>query len=302
VVVSQCSFGYNTSDEYGAGMFFYEHPCAQVSNCTFNDNSCEIWGGGLCCFASSPTVTECTFSENSADYGGGMTCFTGSHPSLTDCMFRLNQGANEGGGICCAGGSSPTLAQVGLYRNWASVGGGLFCKTGAAPPLSGCTFSENSATTGGATYISGASPTITACTYCGNTAACGAGIVCDGFSSPRLVNTVIAYSPQGEAVYCTDPHHSHPLLTCCDLYANTGGDWAGCIENQLDDRGNLCADPLFCDASSRDYSLQAGSPCAPFTPPNPECDLIGAWPVGCTGTAVAEQDPMSWSGLKALYR
>jgi hypothetical protein len=50
--------------------------------------------------------------------------------------------------------------------------------------------------------------------------------------------------------------------------------------------GNISLDPRFCDYESRDFHLAADSPCAPFTPPNPECGLIGAWPVGCAATAV----------------
>lgn len=45
--------------------------------------------------------------------------------------------------------------------------------------------------------------------------------------------------------------------------------------------GNISEDPLFCDPEAENYHLQEGSPCAAFTPPNEECDLIGAFPVGC---------------------
>ena len=46
--------------------------------------------------------------------------------------------------------------------------------------------------------------------------------------------------------------------------------------------GSIAADPLFCDLSNRDLGLLEMSPCAPYTPPNVECHLIGALPVGCT--------------------
>jgi hypothetical protein len=71
-------------------------------------------------------------------------------------------------------------------------------------------------------------------------------------------------------------------LTCCDLHGNAGGDWVGALAPQLGTNGNICLDPLFCDAPAGDLRLQPSSPCAPYTPPNPECDLLGAQPVGCS--------------------
>jgi hypothetical protein len=49
---------------------------------------------------------------------------------------------------------------------------------------------------------------------------------------------------------------------------------------------------LFCHPASGNYQLSEGSPCLPFTSPNEECDLIGAWDVGCNLTSVGE-DPLA---------
>ena len=51
------------------------------------------------------------------------------------------------------------------------------------------------------------------------------------------------------------------------------------MAGQLGNNGNICADPLFCDPGSSNLRLQGGSPCAPEH--NPDCGLIGPWPVGC---------------------
>ena len=90
-----------------------------------------------------------------------------------------------------------------------------------------------------------------------------------------------------------------PILSCCDLCGNSGGDWVGCIEDQFGIRGNISEDPLFCGPDNGDLTLQDCSPCAPFSPPNPEGDLIGAWPVGCGGTPTTRS---TWGGVKALFR
>ena len=106
-------------------------------------------------------------------------------------------------------------------------------------------------------------------------------------------HTIIAFSTDGEAVYC--PPGVSVTFDCCDLFGNAGGDWVGGIADQYGLNGNISADPLFCDPENGDFRLQEDSPCAPGT----ECDLIGAWPVGCGPTA-AEQT--TWGGLKARFR
>jgi hypothetical protein len=106
-------------------------------------------------------------------------------------------------------------------------------------------------------------------------------------------NTIIAFSTEGEGV------GGWVTAECCDIYGNAGGDWVGTIAGQLGQEGNIWLDPLFCDPDNGDFTLRCTSPCAPFTPPNEECDLIGAWPIGCGGTPITLT---RWGGLKALFR
>ena len=81
---------------------------------------------------------------------------------------------------------------------------------------------------------------------------------------------------------CSDV--TNPTLTCCNVFGNVGGDYVECIAEQDTMNSNISLDPLFCDAANGDFRLQDDSPCAPFSPPNPDCDLIGAWGVGCEPT------------------
>ena len=85
--------------------------------------------------------------------------------------------------------------------------------------------------------------------------------------------------------------------SCSDIYGNEGGDWVGCIAGQDMVRGNLATDPLFCDLGSNDVHLDEASPCAPDH--NPECGLIGAWPVNC-GEPTAVRDS-SWGRIKSSF-
>jgi hypothetical protein len=99
-------------------------------------------------------------------------------------------------------------------------------------------------------------------------------------------NTIVAFSAEGEGVSAAGPC---PTLRCCDLFGNAGGDWIGCLAEQLDPvYGNISEDPLFCDPATGDLHLREDSPCAPFSPSNPDCDLVGAWPVGCESSGLPD--------------
>jgi hypothetical protein len=185
------------------------------------------------------------------DGGGGVRC-ENSSPVFTNCRFSGNSAPSGGGGMHCVG-SSPTLTN--------------------------CTFLGNStAADGGGMYCVGSSPTLTNCTFSGNSAILGGGMYSLENSSPTLEKTIIAFSTQGEAVYCDGS--SSAMLNCCDVYGNAGGDWVGCIAAQNGINDNFSIDPLFCGPSgSGNYFLQSISPCAPSSSPCGE--LIGALPVGC---------------------
>jgi hypothetical protein len=91
-------------------------------------------------------------------------------------------------------------------------------------------------------------------------------------------NTIIAFSIQGEAVYCQDTG-TVQVLGCCDLFGNEGGDWVGCVAGQNGQNGNISEDPLFCDAENGDFTLHSDSPCLGEN--NPECGTMGAKGSGC---------------------
>jgi hypothetical protein len=107
--------------------------------------------------------------------------------------------------------------------------------------------------------------------------------------STIMVNTLIAFNTgNAKAIDCVG---GAVIPSCSDIYGNAGGDWVGCIEELEGLHGNISLDPILCGYQNPEapLSLRTDSPCAPFTPPNPECDLIGAWPVGCDFTAVEEE-------------
>lgn len=192
-------------------------------------------------------------------------------------------GRKTGAGILCGEGSSPTIRNCILLDNNASGGGGggISCLA-SSPLIERCIFAHNAADQAGGAVLAreGAQPTIASCTLFGNRAPAGrgAGIYLSSPATIRLDRCIIVESVDGEAV-CCDPESALPILECCDLYGNAGGDWGGCIADQLGVNGNISGDPLFCDPSCLDFHVQVESPCSPEG--NPICGLIGAEPVGC---------------------
>ena len=247
-----------------------------LSGCRFEGNSTTWDGGALACGFSSVQISDCEFIENNARSAGAIDFADGTTFNISDCLFARNS-ANESAGAIL-----------------------MFC--GVAGTYERCTFDSNEASVGGAAlYIEKVSDAhIKECTFWGHTAAgyygsaiyvgeCAAHCLCE--------NTVIAFTLAGQAVQSI--YSDDVEMICCDLYGNAGGDWVGHIAGQYGVSGNISEDPLFCDPEGGDFTLHCISPCAPQTPPNPECDQIGAWPVGCGGTQVTSA---TWGGIKALFR
>ena len=280
----------------GGGMYCVESSAPVLTDCTFSNNTSggglvvgpDPNGGGMYCENSSPTLVDCAFAGNSTGggftspgAGGGMYCWS-STPVLTGCVFEVNTATGSGGGFACIGGH-PLLRDCVFFGNSAGTGmggiGGGAMVSGYDPTFEYCTFHNNSAMNGGgiACYDSllfGLD--VLNCTFYANSATNGAGVYIQNSEDTEIDNSIIAFSTMGEAVQCVA---SGATLTCCDVYNNAGGDYVACISGQNGVRGNISQDPMFQSPGPNGFHLQPFSPCGPFSMPNPECDLIGAWEV-----------------------
>jgi hypothetical protein len=298
--ISNCIFDHDLTEGDGGGMVCQE-ASPTVIDCLFN--TCFAFGSGgaiFCQGESFPTITGCTFQGNIAAYdygsGGAISCGGDSYATIANCRFIGNESYTGFGG---AFGGNGTISNCEFVGNSAQIGGGAVSCRDAT--ISGCVFRCNSGGRGGAIRCAyDSTPLLRCCTVFDNDAwEVGSGIRCEYGSALSVENCIIAFGTGDVAVDCGDD--ATVLLTCCDIYGNAEGDWVGCIEDQLGIDGNICEDPLFCDqyACPPDLTLQECSPCRPFSPPNPECDLIGALPVGCGGTPVTES---TWGALKYQFR
>lgn len=226
-------------------------------------NGFDVHGAGVYCGEQSPIITNCRFVEcHATDSGGGIFINLGGEPILSNCQF-IDCYAGGYGGAMRGCSAAPSLNSCTFIGNYACIdGGGIWLNSLPNPPpypeLVNCTFYEcGSGNSGGGVY--------------------------EGADS-RVLNVLIAFSTGGGAYRGTE----ETILTCCNFYGNEGGDWVGDIASQYGITGNISEDPLFCDPESGNLYLAEDSPCAPFSPPNTGCDMIGAWPVGCAPMSVLE--------------
>jgi predicted outer membrane repeat protein len=257
-------------------------------------------GGAVLCEQASPRFVNCRFYENTSNWwGGGVSCYGGS-PAFVRCSFEANSGA--GGGVMTGSYAAPTFEECLFVGNHGLMGGGMFVAGVSGTPgpvLSRCTFSGNTVSGDGGAILTYSTVTLIQCTFYGNTAAVvGGNIECTMLGARAVLqNTIVAFASAGGSVTCS--HGGSASLTCCDVFGNAGGDGYDCVAGQIGLDGNISADPLFCDPQNGDFTLREDSPCAPFTPPNEECDLIGAWPAGCSPPTPTL--PVSWGRIKATY-
>jgi predicted outer membrane repeat protein len=306
--IRRCTFVENSAAESGGAISGRgEHPLGMplvIEDCIFRENSSSSYDGaiGASCDLS---VSGCTFEANTAGWAGAIYLLNdhGVDFTVTDCAFVENSG--DYGTVLveeASSAGSTMISSCSFVRNEGRSGGacGVYSYGHGEVTLSECLFWDNvSSECGGAlyllTYVGAEVPLVDHCTFFGNAAPHGGTIygVNEGGDHPVVQNSIIAFGSGGEAI-----DGWSPMLTCCDIYGNEGGDWVGAIADQYGINGNISLDPLFCAPGNGDFTLHQDSPCAPFTPPNEECDLIGAWPVGCGPTAVRMR---TWGAIKALF-
>lgn len=68
---------------------------------------------------------------------------------------------------------------------------------------------------------------------------------------------------------------------CSDIYGYSGSSWIEGDDGDVDTNNVIFLNPLFCDTSAGDFSVDSLSPCSPFSPLNPCGTRIGAFEPTC---------------------
>ncbi len=276
LLVSRTGFESNTAP-YGSALFAFYAGILDLEECTFTQNEghavmiidgqnvymdrCE-WieneDFGMDCTANYFELNDSRFIGNNttmAAYLGGMRVAQASG-IITGCEFTGNMGSNIGG----------------LYLDDSRV------------DVEDCVFSMNvGGNYGGLLSAPLRTGEIRGSTFWGNSGSLAGGLGCEALDEPLVIrNTLVAGSVLGPAVACSEQYPCTIELYCCDLYGNDGGDWTGCIADQLGTEGNIGENPALCDAAAGDFHVASDSPCLPS---NNDCGVqIGVFGYGCFGS------------------
>lgn len=243
----------------GFALVNFESTTSVLDGFTVENGNNGDRGGAVRCEFSSPTIKNCIFRNNTGPNYAGAVYFADGSPQISNCLFIGNTAIH--GGAISAGRSSATLSGCAFLRNTASQwGGAMFMQDNVSLAFDNCTFSHNSSLVGigGTLFIQER--------YAGP-------------SQPVFNNCIISFSRQGGAMYID---RATPVLSCSDIFGNSGGDWTGYISVQLGTRGNFAGDPMYCDTAKDSFSVSQDSPCASA---NNSCgQLVGAYGVECLGS------------------
>jgi len=285
LIVSDCTFVGNSAGAGAGGFYSVNFDSSLVSNCVFSENVAN-WGAAVYLEESFAQLTDCTFTNNTGETAGAMLIGRNSSPIIRRCHFESNEATLFSGGAIDCWQSTPVIEQCSFVGNSASVHGGAINFGDSQPQLTGCVLSSNSANVnGGAIYCHYAQAQLTSCTLIGNAGVSGGGIYCGESSSATVHTSIIAFSAEGESA--VGETEDAIQITCSDFFGNIGGDWVGFIADQQELNDNFSADPLFCSITEGDYHLAGNSPCGPDS--NAVCGLIGALAIGCGLVAAPEE-------------
>jgi hypothetical protein len=252
-------------------------------------------GGGAYCYDSSPTLHNLVFTECGASNGNGISTYGGS-PLLHECTFSHSMVTLPSmGGAIYTLGSDLEIEDCVFYWNSSSEGGAIWSSGGATLHIIRTAFTANIGS-GAALWCHDSTVELADCTLFHNLWD-DAQVRLSGESHLTANHTIIAFADMGNAaVQCLDG--STAMLSCCDVYGNSGGDWVGCLAGQAAANNNMWADPVFCSMDNIDPHLRSDSPCAEAN--NAGCGQIGALGVACDGPVPVRFQ--SWGQIKSRFR
>jgi hypothetical protein len=281
----------------GAGAFVSQGGLT-CQHSLFAMNRADTYGSGITAVSAQVTISDCRFEYNVAVAGDGAVSFADAVVAAVDrTVFRGNE-AQAGAGLNLGQPSTTCFVRdCDFFENIARElhGGGLRVNRGTCE-VERCLFVGNRAELDGGGMVVLHAPYVPVrnCTFYGNLAN-REGAHLEYFDANGSVQNAILAEGQGgggASVY------GSVAFACCDAWQNAGGSYIG-IADPTGVAGNIALDPFFCDPFGEEFTLQENSPCAPFSPENPTCDLVGARPVACGITPVRMT---TWGTVKSMYR
>lgn len=240
-----------------------------------------VWGGGIFCAESSPTITKnvimgnnCPVAEDAISYGGGISCLM-SDAVITNNIIKDNTGYAGAGLMVYVGNARVTDNMI--YGNSAIVGGGVVALGGRI--INNTIVSNDVSLPSDLVPIEGRPG--------GNIYA--ASDPETGMYEAHVVNNIICSAASGSGLLYIGLGEGAAAFN--DVWGNMPGDYM-MMDPQTGEAtvdgpasltgvyGNISTDPLFVHPGNRDYHLMPDSPCISagdpaFVPEPGQTDIDG---------------------------
>jgi len=187
-----------------------------------------LYGGGILCWLSSPTIRDCWITDNTADHGGGLY-MEESNVIIEDCDFSGNLAHRYGGAV--NGNGSPTIRDCLFEANTSSMRGGAIASGALGGVIEDCVFRYNTALQGGAIEMghAPANPVIRNCVFHDNSALDGHGGAIRTHEASTVIETCIFYHNRATVDGGGFMGHDGgtPSLFGCTFFANEADRYGG---------------------------------------------------------------------------
>lgn len=283
-IIKNCRFTHNyasiSSAPHNGGAIWFTGNL-NIEDCYFGANNGAASGGAIYGDTGKITIRNCVFGGNFAsEYvqgdGGALYFSNLSEIEIVDCIFDGNYSYQGSGGAIYSNNTCTMFVSNSEFKNHPGIYGVVEAPNAQ---FDTCLFADNDY---GLVFIANGN-IYNNCTFVNNEV-----LYHVAWGNPSVVyNCLFAYNVviyDNPLIYCDNIETD---ISCTNIFGNTR-DWYGCLENFADD--NVSINPLFCDMSSSDYSIDSLSPCSPFSPLNECGTLIGYFEPTCLSNNDSDSD------------
>lgn len=258
----------------GGGVYISSASPKIIGNVIQNNTACNA-GGGIAAEFSSAFIQGNVIRNNSQSGcsggtgGGGINIGGAGSVVVLGNQVVNNSWGSSGGGITLFAAGTPTIENNIISGNSSSgsQGGGMWIVNDSNALIVQNLFYANTASQGGAIYLSMPSgstgPILVNNTIIGGKGATqGSAVWAGGFDSQvYFYNNLLIGLPTQNAVYCDASYSSvPPVFTSNDAFSPAGSGLEGTCASEQGQSGNISANPLFANASKKNFQLQSTSP------------------------------------------